>query len=159
MYHSKTVETLVGLFILIGLSALLVLALRISNLSELSLLGDAGYRVRAKFENIGGLKIRAPVKMGGVVIGRVSAIGLDPSSYEAVAILTIEKNYKNLPEDTSANIYTTGLLGEQYVSLEPGGEETFLKEGDEITLTQSAVVLERVLGQFLYNKASGDGQQ
>lgn len=158
MYHSKTVETLVGLFILVGLSALLVLALRISNLGELSLLGDSGYRVRAKFENIGGLKIRAPVKMGGVVIGRVSVIGLDPSTYEAVATLSIEQKYHNLPEDTSANIYTAGLLGEQYVSLEPGGEETFLKEGDEITLTQSAVVLERVLGQFLYNKASGDEQ-
>jgi phospholipid/cholesterol/gamma-HCH transport system substrate-binding protein len=156
MHHSKTVETLVGLFIMVGLSALLVLALRVSNLGELSLLGDKGYRVLAKFENIGGLKIRAPVKMGGVVIGRIAAIGLDPNTYEAVAILSIEKKYNRLPEDTTANIYTAGLLGEQYVSLEPGGEESFLKEGDEITLTQSAVVLEQVLGQFLYSKASGD---
>lgn len=156
MYQSKTVETLVGFFVLVGLGALLVLALRISNLSELSLLGDAGYQVRAKFENVGGLKVRAPVKMGGVVIGRVSEIGLDPNTYEAVTFLTIEDRFNKIPEDTTANIYTAGLLGEQYISLGPGGEETFLKEGDEITLTQSAVVLERVLGQFLYREASGD---
>lgn len=156
MYQSKLIETIVGLFVLLGLGALLVLALQVSNLNSLGILGKTGYQIEAKFENVGGLKVRAPVKMGGVTVGRVSGIGYDDTSYEAVATMTIGQQYSKIPLDTAANIYTAGLLGEQYVSLDPGGEEDFLKEGDEITLTQSAVVLEQVIGQLLFSKAAGE---
>jgi phospholipid/cholesterol/gamma-HCH transport system substrate-binding protein len=155
MLHTKTGETLVGAFIALGLGALLVLALRVSNLNLSTLGGDKGYDLRAKFENIGGLKVRSPVKMAGVTVGRVATVDIDPQSFEAIAVLHIAPRYNRIPSDTSAKIYTAGLLGEQYISLEPGGDETFLKGGDQITLTQSAVVLEQVIGQFLYSKAAG----
>ena len=155
MRNSRMVETLVGVFIALGLAGLLVLALQVSNLSSLG--ASAGYQLRAKFGNIGALKVRSPVKMAGVGIGRVSAIEFDNTTYEAVAVLTIDEQFNKIPMDTMANIYTSGLLGEQYVALDPGGEEDFLKDGDEITLTQSAVVLEQLIGQFLYDKASSEG--
>jgi len=155
MLHSKILETIVGLFIAIGLGALLVLALKVSNLSTLTGDGDT-YTIIAHFDNIGGLKVRSPVKMAGVRIGQVAAIDFDDETYEAVARLAILKKYDKIPTDTSASIYTSGLLGEQYVSLEPGGEEDYLKDGDAIKLSQSAVVLEKVIGQFLYDKAAGD---
>ncbi len=157
MLHSKALETIVGMFIAIGMGALLVLAMKVSNLSLADFGDEKAYQIRAKFDNIGGLRVRAPVKMAGVTIGRVAAVEFNDKSYEAVAVLAIDKRYKRIPTDTTANIYTAGLLGEQYVSLEPGGEETFLKNGDEITLTQSAVVLEQVIGQFLYSRASEEG--
>lgn len=157
MLSSRTLETIVGLFIALGLGALLILALRVSNLTMASFGKNTSYQLRAKFENTGGLKVRAPVKMAGVVVGRVASIDLDNKLYEAVATLRIDERYNHIPRDTTANIYTAGLLGEQYISLQAGGDESFLKDGEEITLTQSAVVLEELIGQFLYNKAAESG--
>ncbi|MCC7410210.1 MAG: outer membrane lipid asymmetry maintenance protein MlaD [Gammaproteobacteria bacterium] len=156
MLHSKTIETIVGAFILVGLGALLVLAMRVSNLSFASMTANGSYTVTAHFDNVGGLKVRSPVKMAGVVIGRVSNIGFDSATYEAVASLAIDRRYSDIPTDTTASIYTAGLLGEQYVGLEAGGADEFLQEGDQITLTESAVVLERIIGQFLYDKGKGN---
>ncbi len=156
MLQSKFIETVVGIFIAIGLAALLMLSMKVSNLSSLT--GEDGYVITARFLNIGGLKVRSPVKMAGVVIGRVSNIYIDEKSYDAVAELTIDEDFNNIPGDTSANIYTAGLLGEQYISLAPGGEETYLKEGDQIKITSDAVVLEQIIGQFLYSKAEGNSE-
>ncbi len=156
MHHSKSIETVVGVFIAIGLGALLVLAMRVSNLTVASFSGGQSYEVTARFQNIGGLKVRAPVKMAGVLVGRVAGIGFDNASYEAEVVLAIDRQYSQIPADTSASIYTAGLLGEQYIGLEPGGDEEFLTGGSQITMTESAVVLERIIGQFLYNKGQGD---
>ena len=153
MVQSKAVETAVGVFIAIGLAAVVVLAMKVSNMSTLG--GDTGYDIRAKFDNIGGLKVRSPVKMAGVLVGRVSEITFDDETYEAVAVMTIDPKYVKIPEDTTANIYTAGLLGEQYVSLDAGGAEDYLGDGGEIEITQSAVVLEQVIGQIMYDKAAG----
>jgi len=155
MLQSKTVETVVGVFIAVGLGALLVLAMRVSNLSFATLTNQDAYTIEARFDNIGGLKVRSPVKMAGVLVGRVSGIGFDSDTYEAVATLSIDKRFAAIPMDTTASIYTAGLLGEQYVGLDPGGADEVLRDGDQITLTNSAVVLERVIGQFLYDKAQG----
>ena len=160
MLKSKLTETIVGVFITIGLAAMLLLAMQVSNLSSLG--GDDGYEVKAEFDNVGGLKVRFPVKMAGVVIGRVADIQFDSENYQAVAILRIKPQYNRIPDDSTANIFTAGLLGEQYISLDAGGEEKFLKDGDSLTLTQSAMVLEQVIGQFIYGKAQegkdgGDG--
>lgn len=154
MAQSRTIETIVGVFVVAGMLALLALAMQVSNLSSFG--QSAGYRIVAQFENIGGLKVRSPVKMSGVRIGEVAEIRLDPQSHEAVAVLSIAPAYNRIPVDTTADIYTAGLLGEQYIALNPGGEETFLKDGGRIEITSSAVVLERVISQFLYNKAAGD---
>ena len=153
--YSKTVEIGVGLFVALGLAALLMLAMKVSNLAELT--APDGYEVTARFENIGGLKVRAPVTMGGVRMGRVIHIGYDDNSYEAVVRFSVNPRYVRIPIDSSASIFTAGLLGEQYIGLDAGGDETFLTEGGEITLTQSAIVLEQVIGQFLYNKAADGG--
>ncbi len=152
---SKGLEIGVGLFVALGLAALLMLAMKVSNLSESS--GDDGYELTARFDNIGGLKVRSPVTMAGVRIGRVSGIGFDGRTYEAVVTLAINSNYDRLPADTSASIFTAGLLGEQYIGLEAGGDQKFLQNKDEIKLTQSAVVLEQIIGQFLYNRAAQGG--
>jgi phospholipid/cholesterol/gamma-HCH transport system substrate-binding protein len=152
---SKGLEIGVGLFVALGLAALLMLAMKVSNLSESS--GDDGYELTARFDNIGGLKVRSPVTMAGVRVGRVSEIGFDGRTYEAVVTLTINSKYDRLPADTSASIFTAGLLGEQYIGLEAGGAQNFLQNKDEIKLTQSAVVLEQIIGQFLYNRAAQGG--
>jgi phospholipid/cholesterol/gamma-HCH transport system substrate-binding protein len=154
MLQSKAVETTVGAFVAMGLAALFVLAMRVSNLSFASLGDDAYYEVRAEFENIGGLKVRSPVKMAGVTIGRVAAIEFDSNTYNAVVVMRIDKQYSRIPADSGANIYTAGLLGEQYIGLSPGGSEAFMAPGAVITQTQSAVVLEQLIGQFFYNKAA-----
>ena len=146
-----TIDLWVGIFVALGVAALLGLAMKVGNLTTNSI-GET-YTVTAAFENIGGLKPRAPVKSAGVVVGRVSDIKFDGATYEAVVSLSVDKRY-NFPTDTFANIYTAGLLGEQYIGLEAGGEETNLKNGDKITQTQDAVVLEKMISQFLYNKAS-----
>ena len=153
--YSKTVEIGVGLFVALGLAALLMLAMKVSNLAELT--APDGYQVTARFENIGGLKVRAPVTMGGVRMGRVTHISFDDKSYEAVVQFSVDPRYVRIPLDSSASIFTAGLLGEQYIGLDAGGDEAFLAEGGEITLTQSAIVLEQVIGQFLYNKAADGG--
>lgn len=146
-----TIDMWVGIFVTLGVAALLGLAMKVGNLTT-NTIGET-YTVTANFENIGGLKPRAPVKSAGVVVGRVADITFDPATYEAVVSLTIDKRYP-FPKDTFANIYTAGLLGEQYIGLEAGGDETNLANGDKITQTQDAVVLEKMISQFLYNKAS-----
>lgn len=149
---SKTVEIAVGVFIALGLAALFVLALKVSGYSSLG--GQNGYVVKADFDNIGSLKVRAPVTVAGVRVGRVVGIDLDPKTYEAVVKMALNPAYP-LPEDTSASILTAGLLGEQYVGLDPGGAPQDLKAGDVIKLTQPALVLEKLLGQFLFQTAQG----
>ncbi len=146
-----TIDLWVGVFVALGVAALLGLAMKVGNLTS-SKLGDT-YNVSAAFENIGGLKPNAPVKSAGVVVGRVADIRFDSKAYEAVVTIKIDRRYE-FPKDTFANIYTAGLLGEQYVGLEAGGEDDVLKNGDKITQTQDAVVLEKMISQFLYNKAS-----
>lgn len=151
---TKNIEILVGLFVALGLAALLMLAMKVSNLTDLS--GESGYEVQAYFDNIGGLKLRSPVTMAGVRVGRVSEIEFDESTYRARVTLTIRPQFARIPSDTSASIFTAGLLGEQYVSLLAGGSEKYLDQGSEIRLTQSAVVLEELIGQFLYSQGQGD---
>lgn len=150
----KTVLDLwVGLFVAAGLAALLFLALRVGSMSGFD--AAKSYTVRAEFNNIGGLKVRAPVKSAGVVVGRVTDIRFDNTRYEAVVELRIGSEYR-FPVDTSAAIMTSGLLGEQYVDLDAGGEEKMLSDGDRLKITQGAVVLENLIGQFLYSKG-GEG--
>ena len=151
MQYSKTAATLVGFFVVLGVAALFFLALQVSNLSSFD--DSAGYRLVARFENIGGLKVRSPVTVSGVRIGRVSAIDFDNQSYQAIVELKVNSHYDTLPNDTSAAIYTSGLLGEQYIGLEPGGADEYLQDGDQIEYTQSALVLEEIIGQFLFSKA------
>ncbi len=146
-----TIDLWVGAFVALGLAAIFGLALKVGNLTS-SNIGET-YTVTAAFENIGGLKPHAPVKSAGVVIGRVDGIVFDSKDYEAKVTIKLDKRYK-FPTDTFANIYTAGLLGEQYVGLEAGGEEAQLKNGDKISHTQDAVVLEKLISQFLYSKAS-----
>ena len=150
----KGIETLVGLFVLLGLLAIVFLALKAANLATFRVGGT--YAVTAKFDNIGGLKVRAPVKSAGVTIGRVSAIALDTSSYQGTVTMELEQGIA-FPTDTSAKILTSGLLGDQYIGLEPGGAEQNLKPGDQIKMTQSAVVLENLISGFLYSKAAEPG--
>ncbi len=147
--NQRLVEIGVGLFVAAGLAALLVLALQVSGLAELR--QGTGYQVTAKFENVGSLREQAPVSMAGVRIGHVEAIELDPASHRATVHMRIKERYDSIPEDSTAAIYTAGLLGEQYVGLQPGWESESLDDGDRIADTQSAVVLERLLGQFLTN--------
>jgi len=147
MGNSKIVEIWVGVFVALGLAALFLLAMQVSNLREFQEAGK-GYRLFAKFQNVGTLKVRAPVKIAGVLIGRVANIYLDRDRYEAIVELRIDPKYQ-LPDDTIASIYTSGLLGEQYVALEPGGSPEVLKDGDTIEITQSALVLEELIGKFL----------
>ena len=151
-----TLDLWVGLFVMAGLGALVVLALKVGNLGSF---GQAEtYVVYAEFDNIGGLKTRAPVKSAGVVVGRVSAITFDTQTYKARVTLSIEKRYP-FSKDTTASVLTAGLLGEQYVGLETGAETATLKDQDKIMITQSAVVLEKLIGQFLYGKAQEGGSK
>jgi len=146
-----TIDLWVGIFAAAGFAAILGLAMKVGNLTSVDV-GDT-YTVTAAFDNIGGLKPRAPVKSAGVVVGRVAGIKFDTSTYVAQVSLEVDKRYP-FPKDTFANIYTAGLLGEQYVGLEAGGDPETLKNGDRIAHTQDAVVLEKMISQFLYNKAS-----
>lgn len=150
----KSLDIWVGLFVLLGALALVFLALKAGNLASMSFAGT--YTVQSTFDNIGGLKPRAPIKSAGVVVGRVDAIDFDDKSYRARVSLKLEDRYK-FPKDTSAKILTSGLLGEQYIGLEAGGDTVNLAQGDRITMTQSAIVLENLIGQFLFSKAS-EGQ-
>src|SRR6266849_5277853 len=157
MMTRKELDLWVGIFAVIGIGAMLFLSLKVANLASFS--SADTYPILAKFDNIGALKVRAPVKSAGVVVGRVSEIRFDNESFEAVVTLNIDGRYK-FPKDSSAKILTSGLLGEQYIGLTPGGDTVNLKSGDTLKLTQSAVVLENLIGQFLYNKAAeGDGKK
>lgn len=147
----KSLDLWVGLFVLVGAAALFFLAMKAGNMSSLSF--NQTYPVITKFDNIGGLKPRAPVKSAGVVVGRVGGISFDDQTFQAVVTLDLETNFK-FPKDTSAKILTSGLLGEQYIGLEAGGDTNNLAAGDRIKMTQSAVVLENLIGQFLYSKAA-----
>src|SRR5690349_14863935 len=146
----STLDLWVGLFVCAGIAALLVLALKVGNMGSVGLGSDA-YTLYANFDNIGGLKPRAPVKSAGVVVGRVTSIAFDNEKFNARVQLSIEKKFK-FPKDTNATILTSGLLGEQYIGLEAGGDTANLANGDSIKLTQSAVVLEKLISQFLYSK-------
>ena len=150
----KWLEISVGLFVSVAIAALFFLALQVSNFSSFQDKGS--YTVIAHFENIGGLKEKALVSMAGVPIGRVSSIRFDAENYDALVNIRIDAQYNNLPTDTSASILTAGLLGDKYIGLTPGGLDENLQEGDTIELTQSALVLERLISQFLFNSADKD---
>ena len=153
----STLDLWVGLFVCAGIGALLILALKVGNMSGFSVADT--YQLYANFDNIGGLKPRAPVKSAGVVVGRVAEITFNNERFMARVALRIEKNYK-FPKDTTASILTSGLLGEQYIGLAGGGDDKTLAQGDTIKLTQSAVVLEKLISQFLYSKAAeGDSKK
>ena len=152
--QNKSTEITVGMFVAAGIAALFMLAMKVSNLAEFT--DETGYQVIAEFENIGGLKVRSPVTMAGVRVGRVADISLSSETYNALVTINLYGKYDSLPTDTAASIFTAGLLGEQYISLEAGAEEEFLQNGDVIDLTQPALVLEQVIGQFLFSKAEGD---
>jgi phospholipid/cholesterol/gamma-HCH transport system substrate-binding protein len=156
MKQTKTTELLVGMFIAAGIAALFVLAMKVSNLSSFN--QGESYRLTARFENIGGLKVRSQVTVGGVLVGRVSAIEYDNQRYQAVVTLEMNKKYDQFPDDTSASIFTSGLLGEQYIGLEPGGSEDMLTGGSEIELTQSALIMEKLVSKFLFDKAAEGSQ-
>lgn len=145
------VDLWVGIFVTGGLIALLVLALKVGNATSVS--ETDGYRVNAEFENIGGLKVRAPVKSAGVVVGRVDGIQFDNQKFVGRVTLLLDKRYA-FPKDTIASILTAGLLGEQYIGLDGGGDDQLLKNGDTMKMTQSAIVLEKIIGQFLFSKAA-----
>jgi len=147
----KSLDIWVGLFVVLGAAALMFLALKAGNMSSLSF--GQTYSVVTKFDNIGGLKPQAPVKSSGVVVGRVGTITFDDKSYQALVTLNLEGRYK-FPKDSSAKILTSGLLGEQYIGLEVGGDTNNLIAGDNIKMTQSAVVLENLISQFLFSKAA-----
>ena len=150
----KNIEVLVGVFVLLGIAALLFLAFKAANLGNLGS-GDS-YAVSARFDNIGGLKARAPVRSAGVTVGRVASIRLDPKTFQGVVQIDMQRSVQ-FPRDTSARILTSGLLGDQYIGLEPGADDKLLAAGDTITQTQSAVVLESLISQFLFNKAEDAG--
>jgi phospholipid/cholesterol/gamma-HCH transport system substrate-binding protein len=149
--NRSTIDLWVGVFVVLGIGALLFLALKVGNLASFS--NNQTYLVQARFANIGGLKERAPIKSAGVVVGRVADIRFDNETYEALVSMTLDAGYQ-FPRDTTAKILTSGILGEQYVGLEAGGDGVMLKNGDRVRLTQSAVVLENLISQFLFNKAA-----
>ena len=150
MQSSKIQDTLVGLFVASGIAALFYMAMQISNLGSFG--QDNSYTITANFDNSGGLKVKSAVSLAGVAIGRVSKISIDTENYESIVEIQIESQYQ-LPDDTTASIFTAGLLGEQYIHLEPGGSEEYIAENGAIDITQSAIVLEDVIGQFLIKMA------
>ena len=149
--NTRNIEILVGLFVVMAVLAMVMLSLKVSNLASYGSEGDV-YEIRAEFENIGGLKVRSPVSAGGVRVGKVADISYNNEQFTAVVTMLIEGGYQ-FPLDTSASVLTAGLLGEQFIGLEPGGDEEFLVQGGEIELTQSALILEQIIGQLLYSKA------
>jgi phospholipid/cholesterol/gamma-HCH transport system substrate-binding protein len=148
----KRIETLVGAFVLLGALGLVFLALQAANLGSFNGKGNS-YVLTARFDNIGGLKVRAPVRSAGVVVGRVKDITLDPKSFQGIVTLAVDGRYQ-FPKDSAAKILTSGLLGDQYIGIEPGGDDKNLAAGDTLAQTQSAVVLENLIGQFLTGKAT-----
>lgn len=154
MMSRKELDLWVGVFVAIGIGAMMFLALKVANLSSFS--ASETYQIEAKFDNIGGLKVRAPVKSAGVVVGRVNGVRFDNETFEAVVSMSVDGRFQ-FPKDTSAKILTSGLLGEQYVGLAAGGDSVNLKSGDTLKITQSAVVLENLISQFLYSKAADGG--
>jgi phospholipid/cholesterol/gamma-HCH transport system substrate-binding protein len=156
MRQTSAIEFSTGLFALLGFAALFFLVTQITD-REIRF-GEAGYLLTAKFENIGSLKVGAPVSMSGVTIGRVEKIGYDSTEYKAAVTLRIESQYDKIPDDSDAAIYTAGLLGGQYIGIGPGGSETYFKDKDQIHFTQSAIVLENLISKFLFSLAGKDKQ-
>jgi phospholipid/cholesterol/gamma-HCH transport system substrate-binding protein len=156
MNQTRTLEITVGVFVALGMAALFMLTMKVSNIT---LSDDGAYEIVARFDNIGGLKARAHVSLGGVRVGRVSEISYDQARYQAVVKMHIQSQYARIPSDTSASVLTNGLLGDQYIGLEPGGLESYLKDKSEIKLTQPAMILEQIVGRFLFDKASGDSKK
>jgi len=152
--NRSTLDLWVGIFVTVGIGAILFLSLKVGNLLTVS--NDQGYRLEAEFDNIGGLKLRAPVKAAGVVVGRVERVKLDPRTYQAVVMMKIDRGYE-FSKDTIASILTSGLLGEVYIGLDSGGDAKMLADGDKITKTQSAIVLEKLIGQFMFDRAASAG--
>jgi phospholipid/cholesterol/gamma-HCH transport system substrate-binding protein len=150
---TKNSELIVGAFLLAGIFALLILAFQVSGLTNVA--GKRGYEISADFDNIGDLRIRAPVSISGVRVGEVTDIYLDPKTFKAVATLRINPNQNALPIDSTASIFTQGLLGSNYISITPGFSDTNLKNGDKITITHSAVILENLIGQLMFKLDSG----
>ena len=151
MINRKSLELWVGLFVAAGILALAMLAFKVGNLTSADVMNS--YKVSARFDNVGGLKVKAAVTMAGVRIGRVSAIAFDNKKYQALVTMDIDGRYQNIPKDSSASILTSGLLGDQYIGIEPGGDDASLKSGDNFLRTQSALVLEKLVGQVIFNKA------
>lgn len=148
MPSQRLIESLVGLFLLFAVISLTVLAFKVSGLT--SLFPSNSYSITAAFDEIGGLKIRSPVKISGVQVGKVSQISLDPVTFKAVVKMRIEEQYNDIPDDSSAGIFTSGLLGDNYIAFTPMYSKTVLKEGSHVQITRSAMVLEKLIGQFLY---------
>lgn len=156
--HTRSLEILVGFFVCLGIAAVFILTMRVASLDKIGNSGTS-FRVIAKFENTGSLGAGSAVKLSGVRIGRVRGISIDPVTFQAVVALDIDGSYNSIPADSNAKILTAGLLGEQYIGLEPGGDETPLKNGDEIKFTQSALVLENLIGQFLTSFTQKDAKK
>ena len=151
MINRKSLELWVGLFVAAGILALAMLAFKVGNLTSADVMNS--YKVTARFDNVGGLKVKAAVTMAGVRIGRVSAIAFDDKKYQALVTMDIDGRYQIIPKDSSASILTSGLLGDQYIGIEPGGDDVALKNGDNFLRTQSALVLEKLVGQVIFDKA------
>lgn len=154
MQQTRSIELGTGLFVLLGMSALFFLTTQTTGGDTFS--ASDTYEVEARFENVGSLKSRAPVSMSGVTIGRVTGVSFDPETLDAKVTLVIDSQYDRIPDDSDASILTAGLLGSQYIGLQAGGSETYLENGSEIYFTQSAIVLENLIGKFLVNSKSGD---
>jgi len=152
MKQTRTIEIVTGFFIILGFVALYVIATSATNIKAYS--EGGGYTVTASFTNVGGLKLRAPVTIAGVAVGNVTNVKLDPRTFNAIVSIRINSSYNQIPDDSSASILTSGLLGEQYIGISQGASEAFLKNGSKIQVTQSAIILENLIGQFLFNKAS-----
>lgn len=157
MLSQRKVDILVGLFLLLATLGLMVLAFKVSGLT--SFFKPNSYVVTAQFDDIGQLKVRSPIKMGGVVIGEVSAIELDPSSFKAIVKMSIERRFNEIPDDSMAGILTAGLLGDNYIEIVPMYGQTFLKNGSEIEDTHSAMILEKLIGQLVYKLGSSDSSK
>lgn len=155
MLPQRVIESFVGLFLIFALIASTVLAFQVSGLTNF--FPEKSYEVSADFDDIGGLKVRAPVKIGGVQVGEVSHIGLDPVTFKAVVKMNIHHQFNDIPDDSSAGIYTSGLLGDNYIAISPMYNTSYLKNGSKIEMTNSAMVLEKLIGQFIYNIKNGDG--
>ena len=151
MINRKSLELWVGLFVAAGILALAMLAFKVGNLTSADVMNS--YKVTGRFDNVGGLKVKAAVTMAGVRIGRVSAIAFDNKKYQALVTMDVDGRYQNIPKDSSASILTSGLLGDQYIGIEPGGDDASLQSGDTFLRTQSALVLEKLVGQVIFNKA------
>lgn len=157
MRANYKVELASGIFLLLGIAALVWLATSATDYGQD--LGDDTYVISARFQNVGDLRHRAPVKIGGVTVGMVESIELDPVSFEAVVSMSVATRFNEIPSDTGAAVLTSGVLGDRYIGLEPGGAPDMLQQGDEIYITQSAIVLEQVVGKFIFNAGSGDSEE